>query len=375
MSALILYTVGDQQLDLLDLKVSILNRGICVDEAVYDQFEGKVQLSRSPYSCNTLLLDGELPCFLARYNDTPFRLTLNNEQLVITYLDEEVVPVSLPHRTSFYEQKTSHGIPFGNLGVIQGRDMLAFSCLWRCEITRSGNACGFCHTGKVAVPEHSLSDMMEVIRYAVEEDPQTHILQMTAGSTFHPEKEIDRYVDILQAIDKEIGIAKVPTIIYLTPPKDLSQLDRLFEAGVGQIACDMDIWDKNLFERICPGKAKINTRERYLDALRYIAEKYGPNRACCVFVAGLEPLDSLLEGERYLAERGIVPLPSPLMPFGIKQKILSQIEPFSIGYYRTLRRETAKLYNEHRLIVPGTFGSAVCLSRDIWLRRDILAVE
>jgi len=251
--------------------------------------------------------------------------------------------------------------------------MLAFACLWRCEITQSGNACGFCHTGNFASPEHSLSDMMEIVRYAVEESPKTKIIQMTAGSTLNPEAEIDRYVKILNAIDKTIGIEKVSTFIYLTPPSDLKQLDRLFDAGVSQIACDMDIWDEALFNKICPGKARIITRQRYLDALHYIADHYGQNRACCVFVAGIETAHSLIEGETVLARQGIVPLPSPLMPFAIEQKILAEMQPFSLDYYRNVRRATANLYLKYNLTAPGTYGSDVCLSRDIWLRRNILA--
>ncbi|MCL2414137.1 MAG: radical SAM protein [Bacteroidales bacterium] len=364
------------EFDLLDLKVALLYHGICVDEEVYEAFEGKARLSKNPFSCNAMILDEQIFCSLSRTEqETPFRLTLNDGNPVITYNNKFLTEISFPKKTSFYEQKTSSGIPFGNLAVIQGLDMLAFACLWRCEITTSGNACGFCHTGNFASPDHSLSEMMEIIRYAVEESPKTKMLQLTAGSTFNPEKEIDQYVKILEAIDKSIGIEKVPTMIYLTPPSDLKQLDRLFDAGVSQIACDMDIWDERLFEKICPGKAKVNTRQRYLDALSYIAEKYGPNRACCVFVGGIEPAESLIEGATFLAEQGIVPLPSPLMPFGVNQKVLAEMQPFSLDYYRKIRKETAKLYQKHNLIVPGTYGSDVCLSRDIWLRREILASE
>jgi hypothetical protein len=364
------------EFDLLDLKVSLLNYGIKVDEEIYSIFEGKTRLSKSPYSCNSMILDGQVSCSLSRTDqETPFRLTVHDGKPVITYNKHFVAEIAFPERTSFYDQKTSGGIPFGSLAVIQGWDMLAFSCMWRCEITQSGNACGFCHTGNFASPEHSLSEMAEAVRYAVEESPKAKILQMTAGSTYHPEKEIDRYVKILETIDKEVGLAEIPAIIYLTPPSDAKQVDRLFDAGISYVACDVDIWNERLFEKICPGKAEINTRRRYLDTLYYIADKYGPNRACCVFVGGIEPIDSIIEGETKLAERGIVPLPSPLMPFGIKQKVLSEMQPFDIAYYRTLRKETAKLYKQYGLTVPGTYGSDVCLSRDIWLRRDILAVE
>jgi len=372
-----IYRVGEGvEFDLLDLKVALLHHGIHVDEEVYDTFEGKARLSRSPYSCNSMILDGQVSCSLSRTNqETPFRLTLQSGKPVITCNGNAVTEIAFPEKTTFYEQKTSGGIPFGNLAVVQGWDMLSFACLWRCEITQSGNACGFCHTGNLAVPAHSLSEMVEVIRYAVQQSPKTKILQLTAGSTFKPESEVDSYVKILNAIDTTIGIANVPTIIYLTPPSDVKQLDRLFAAGVSQIACDVDIWNESLFQKICPGKAKANTRQRYLDALYYVAERYGANRACCVFVGGIEPADSLIEGETVLAERGIVPLPSPLMPFAVEQKVLATMQPFSLDYYRTVRKETAKLYQQHNLTVPGTYGSDVCLSRDIWLRRNVIAEE
>jgi hypothetical protein len=362
------------EFDLLDLKVALLHHGIRVDEDVYEEFESKVRLSKNPYSCNAMILDGQISCSLSRTNqETPFRLMLQNKKPVITYNGNFVAEIGFHEKTTFYEQKTSGGIPFGNLAVVQGWDMLSFACLWKCEITQSGNACGFCHTGNLASPAHSLSEMTEVIRYAVQQSPKTKILQLTAGSTFNPESEIDNYVKILRAIDTAVGIEKVPTIIYLTPPFDVRQLDRLFDAGVSQIACDMDIWDENLFQKICPGKAKANARQRYLNALYYIADRYGANRACCVFVGGIEPADSLIAGATALAERGIVPPPSPLMPFAVDKKILAQMQPFSPDYYRTVRKATAMLYQKHNLEAPGTYGSDVCLSRDIWLRRSILA--
>ena len=360
--------------DLLDLKVSLLYHGIHVDEEVYSAFEGKARMSKSPFFCSSMILDGQVSCLLSPTKQaTPFRLKLQDGKPVITHNDHYVTEIAFHEKTSYHEQKTSGGIPYHYIAVIQGWDALTFACMWRCEITQSGDACAFCHTGSYAPPEHSLSDMMDIIRYAMQISPGTTILKMTAGSTFNPEGEIDRYVKILNAVDKNFGIENVPTVIYLTPPSDVRQLDRLFEAGAGWVACDLDIWDEKLFEKICPGKARINTRQRYMDSLYYIADKYGPSRACCVFVAGIEPAESLLEGETVLAERGIVSWPSPLMPFAVEQKVLDGKQPFSVDYFRTVRKETAKLYKKYELAVPASSGSDTCLHSDIWLRRDILA--
>ena len=363
-------------LDLLDLKVSLLHHGIHIDEEVYGAFEGKVRLSKSIFRTSSMVFDGQMSCLIAKTNqETPFRLILKEGKPVITHNNHFLTEISFHEKTPFYEQKSSGGIPFDNLAVLQGWDILTVPCLWRCEFAQSGEACDFCHTGHYAYPDHSIAEMMEVIRYAVEESPKTKILKLTAGSTSNPEGEIDKYVKILNAIDAAIGLEKTPTLIYLTPPSDVKQIDRLFDAGVSRIACDLDIWDERLFHKICHGKARITTRQRYLDALYHIADRYGRNRACCVFVAGIEPADSLIEGETVLAERGIVSWPSPLMRFALEEKTLSEMQPFSLDYYRTVRKETAKLYQKYDLEPPGKEGSDSCLHRDIWLRRNILAAE
>jgi hypothetical protein len=371
------YQTGEGiEFDLLDLKVALLHHGIQVDDEVYREFEGKARLSKSPFRCSSMLLNEQVSCLVALTGkETPFRLILKEGKPVITHNNRFLTEISFHEQTPFYDQKSSCGTPFDNLAVIQGADALTIACLWRCEITQSGNACAFCHTGNYVYPYQSVAEMMEVVRYAVEESPKVTSLKLTAGSTFNPESEIDRYVDILKAVDATIGLDKLSTLIYLTPPSDVKQIDRLFDAGVRHIACDLDIWDERLFHSICPGKATITTRQRYLDALYHIADRYGPNRACCIFVAGVEPAESLIEGETVLAERGIIPWPSPLMRFGLEEKVLAEMQPFSIEYYRTVRKETAKLFKKYDLEPPGTTGSDCCLNRDIWLRRDIIAAE
>ena len=362
------------EFDLLDLKVSLLYHGIHIDEDVYEAVDEKARLTKRPSDC--MILDGQVSCLMSITNqETPFRLTLKDRKPVITHNNNFVTEIDFHEKSPFHDQHTSGGVPYRKLSAVLGWDMLYIACLWRCELGQSGNSCGFCHTWNYAYPDHSLSEMMEVIRYAVAESPKVKILHLTSGSTLNPEGEIDKYVKMLNAIDATVGIENLPTLIYLTPPSDLKQLDRLFDAGVSWISCNLDVWDERLFHKICPGKAKITTRQRYLDAMYYIADRYGPNKACCAFVAGIEPVESLIEGESVLAERGIVSWPSSLMPFASEQKILDEFQPFSIDYYRTLRKETAKLYKKHELVVPGTYGSSICLSRDIWLRRDILAAE
>ena len=383
--SLVSFHVGNIVMDSLDLKVSLLSQGIFVHDSLYETFEKSHRLSRNPHSCNTVFIGDNVPVYLARSGpESPFHLTVSEGRPILTSNGQEVTEVVLPEKTRFYSQKTSGGIPFGQMAIIQGLDMLAFPYLWPCELAKSIIPCRFCHSGNFTSQmvqsqcwqdfEYPVRDIVDVVQFAIEKDPGVKILQLTAGSTFAPDREIDRYVAILNEIDSRVGLEKVNGgILFLTPPSDPVHLNRLVDAGAGRLAFDLDIWDETLFAQYCPGKAKYAPHKQHLDALLFIADNYGPNRACSVFVAGLEPIDSLLEGMTFLAEHGIVPLPSPWMPIGVVCSNLPQ--PPGLDYYRTLRKEVAKLYIKHGLEVPGTVGSSVCLSRDIWLRRELLANE
>lgn len=377
------YPIDGLMFDSLDLKVMLLGQGVYVHDSVYDHFGKTHRISRNPRACNTIFLEDHLPVYLARTGpQARFHLLVREEKAVLESNGDFITVVAFPKKTDFYTRKTSHGIPFGDLAILQGEDMLAFSYLWPCELAKSGNECRFCHCGNFTSQmvrnhlwkdfEFPVEDIVEVVQYAVETDPKARVLQMTAGSTRDPDAEIDRYTEILREIDRRVGLEKVGGgILFLTPPKNPGNLDRLFEAGIGRVAFDLDIWNETLFEQLCPGKARYTTQKQHLDALHYVAEKYGPNRACSVFVAGLEPIESLLEGETFLARSGIVPLPSPWTPIGVENPNLPEVP--GVDYYRTLIRETARLYTQYNLEAPGTVGSSVCLSRDIWLRKEILA--
>jgi len=141
-------------------------------------------------------------------------------------------------------------------------------------------------------------------------------------------------------------------------------IDRLFEAGADRVACAVEIWDEDLAERICPGKAKQGNRAQTLKTLQYIADKYGPNKACSGFVVGLEPLESFLAGAEYFASRGIVPIVSIWMPHG--RPVLGMSKAPGLEYYRHVLDGIAEIFDKYMIVPPGGTGYNVCLCRDTW---------
>jgi hypothetical protein len=394
------YRVNGENLDSLDLKALVVSRGVKVSGEVYRRFSPRYRLYPDPETCNCLILLDDTIVQLTdlalhmRYVKkaillealrhlpslmrlrTPFALDVSDDRPVLLHNGRPVTEVMFPPASHFFEQRTSSGLPFLGNAVLQGLDFLSFPCLWPCQYAQAGYACQFCYSGGLAErqakkntpasPVPTPRDVAEITRYAVLEEQAASHIQITGGSTMDPQAEcrlIRRHLDEIQNL---VGIEKIPgeILVYTTPPTDPRELDGLFDAGADRIACSLEVWDKALAAVITPGKARFTGRQRHVDCLTYIAEKYGPNKACTSFVVGLEPAESYLEGAEYLARRGIVPIASIWIPFG--RPVMGRTEAPGLDYYRRVKEGLAALYEKYHIEPPGSVGLNVCLCRDAW---------
>ena len=209
----------------------------------------------------------------------------------------------------------------------------------------------------------SPEDVREVTEYAIE---HCHVnsIQITGGSVFSAEKEAEYITSYMEVLPRKRLTGEV--LLYITPPKDTAVIDRYFALGAEKIACSLEVWDDERAAVITPGKRSFTTKQRHLDALTYIAEQYGPNKAFCNFIIGLEPLETLTEGATFLAERGIIPSASVWMPFG--KPVLGSMKPAELDYFRAVKEMLTELYLKYNLSPAGGCGLNVCIEKDVWLR-------
>ena len=153
-------------------------------------------------------------------------------------------------------------------------------------------------------------------------------------------------------------------LLYITPPEKHDVIDRYFDMGASRIACSLEVWDDRLGVSITPGKRSFTTKQRHLDALTYISEKYGPSKSFCNFIIGLEPFETLKEGATYLAERVVIHSASVWMPF--VKPVNGSMKPASLDYFRRTKELLAELYQKFNLEPAGCCGLNVCVERDIW---------
>ena len=392
------YKFDQYDVDSVELKCLLISRGLKIDRDIYKKLGAAHRIYPNALTCGCLKLpDGTIVMAtdigfhlqtlssmfswdnlkLFRYMKdmkTDFRVSFSGGVPVLFYKKSEVCPVSFMPGTEFYSQKTSSGMPFLGNAVLQGCDWVAFQSLWPCEYACSGKPCQFCFTGgqyeslagrrKAMPPVPSPQDAAEVIEYAAR-NCSVNSIQITGGSTFNAADEEVHITNYLTAASEAAVREKMngEILLYITPPEDTKLIDRYFALGAGRIACSLEVWDDAAAEIVTPGKRAYTTKERHLNALCYIAEKFGPGKAFSNFVIGLEPLESLREGAVWLAERGIIPSASVWMPFG--KPVRGSLKPPDLDYFREVKEMLAELYVRYSLYPAGNCGLNVCIEKDI----------
>jgi pyruvate-formate lyase-activating enzyme len=376
------FNLDGQTVDVLDLKTLLITRGINVPEEITGQFGRAHRLAPTsdPFACNCLLLPGRIPAHMFHIGPgAEFSLAVNAAgSPCLTYLGQPVTQVDFPPATRFYEQQSRDGFPFRMMAVLQGLDVVSFPYLWPCQFAMGGVPCQFCYQGNMTLamrqagqplpPIASPNDVAEAVEYGVRECGIRDV-QLTGGSEVDSARgEVPLAVDILAAIDRKAGLDNIPGEIYVytSAPKDPAAVDALFAAGVDRVAYDLNVWDEAIFEQICPGIFRHIGRETQLRALEYAARRHGPNKVCSAFVIGLEPLERLLAGAEYVAQRGIVPLFSIWLPH--HRPVRESTTPPALDYYRRARRKFAELFAKYELEPPGASGLNVCMCRDLALQ-------
>ena len=113
-----------------------------------------------------------------------------------------------------------------------------------------------------------------MVEYAILKEQCARNLQITGGSLFTSQAEIEIVTNILEAINRRVGRQRIlgEIVVYITPPKHPESIDRLFTAGVDRVSCSFEIWDGGLATQIMPGKMKYTWAQSApgLPGLRFV---------------------------------------------------------------------------------------------------------
>lgn len=249
-----------------------------------------------------------------------YSIIYENDKYYLTRNGEPLFPVEFHKRPKYYDRKTSDGVLMQTVAPYQADGCISVAYSNECALRDKGQECLFCNINatKEAYGEHegiywkTPRQIGETVAAAFAEG--AHHVNITGG--FIPERrEVDYYVDVAEAIKEHTGLAEFNGHPVIGAPLDLGVIEKYKEVGYRCIALNIEIWDKNIFKSICPGKeADCGGWEHWVKALEYSVQVFGRGRVRSNIVAGIEPKKSILEGVEYLASVGVVCFVNPWCP-------------------------------------------------------------
>jgi len=226
---------------------------------------------------------------------------------------EPVATVRLAPRPGWYEKKTRTGKPMTRVGTLQGTYLGVYPakvCEYWTEKPKAN--CKFCSVGLNLgiddADEKTVDEVLEVVRTAREESGITYV----DFNTGHYEG--DTYLDILEPFIRRVKRDTGLLVGVQTPPHhDLRRYDALKKMGVNRVSFCFEIFDQEIFRRVCPGKDREYGLPRYLRAVEYCAALGGKRRGFEPWVSngeivvGLEPPASSIAAIDWITSVGAIP--------------------------------------------------------------------
>lgn len=281
---------------------------------------------------------------------------------------EEVFFTPIPQ---YWGKRTSRGTPMLKLVTCGPHDCLNITIFGYCHFWKEKLPCKYCSLVQcflmddVLSPE-SLDDIQETVTEALKEEGRWTSIRLVAGSDPRGnspyEKEVDEYIRVLKILQKTFGNEKVyARLVASAIPED--QLRRLAEAGATAYEPHIEVWDKKLFQWVCPGKEKFFGRQYWIDSAIAAVKVFGRGNVCSQLVAGSElaqpngfksldeAVKSSLEGVEFFAKHGVT---TSFIPLYVAQGcVFYKLEqtPAPLEYYVALTKGMSDIRRKYRLAV------------------------
>lgn len=320
------------------LKIDLMLRGVRLDDDVSGvvPLKGKTGLGVDIVLPRSTLVN--VPCDEWFTRDSPYLLTGIDGRYVITDGSAEVAVTIVPP-PKFYEQSTTTGVLFSDIAVVHGSYVLITPSS-RCDFFDDNLECAYCASGLGGAggSEESVYTVDEVVETvkAVLTEGTCEIIYLSIGSGSGDDGGVEFLTPYIRAIKKHFNCL---VAVEALPPKDNAWIDHTYAAGADSVLYNFEIFDEELFRAICPGRAKMIGRARYVEALAHAVKIFPNGTVASHLIVGLEPPGSTTKGIDFLTQMGVVPILPIYRPS--KGKAL-RLEPLTaeiiIPIYRHLAR-------------------------------------
>ncbi|KQP61795.1 MULTISPECIES: MSMEG_0568 family radical SAM protein [unclassified Methylobacterium] len=231
--------------------------------------------------------------------------------------DGEVIGrVSFPGKPRFHALQTLDGVPYSQIAVLHGRDVLATTVLQTCiRYASRTKTCRFCAIGQSlaagrTVARKSPQQLAEVARAAVLLDGVKHMV-MTTGTPNATDRGAEVLCESAFAVKAAVDL---PIQAQCEPPDDDRWFERMKASGIDALGMHLEAVTPEVRARIMPGKADVPL-ERYDEAFAAAVPVFGRGQVSTYILAGLgDTREAVLAMAERLIAMGVYPFVVPFVP-------------------------------------------------------------
>ncbi len=299
------------------LKTNVLRLGIDISEAALDNFKQRDDLLWKGFHLfsydwkKTKVYGDKIPwyahledgCFfMLRTNESsPYLLDLVDGDFIIRERETNEIlarNIWFERKPRWYDMRTKDGTQMGAIAQGQGR-MIFVTMNKFCEMWNKDQQCLFCNINATLKDQKSGGEDMvariepeviaDTVKTALEVDSHHSILYITGGTIlkkYRGQTELEFYITRLNALREKLQVW-IPTTVQVAAYDD-EGWKRLHETGVGSVQPNIEVWDKRLFQWICPGKDQFIGYDEWIRRTIRAVDFWGPGRVNPNFVLGLE---------------------------------------------------------------------------------------
>ncbi len=246
--------------------------------------------------------------------DSPYRISGGRLLKGVIDLGIEAVPSVRPR---FYDLTTADGIPYRQIALLHGHDVLATTVVQTCIRYAEDQRCRFCTIEEslrsgATVAAKTPAQLAEVAEAAVRLDGVRQLV-MTTGTTAGPDRGARHLARCVRAV--RAAVPSLPVQVQIEPPVgDLAAVSSLYEAGATAIGIHVESLDDAVRARWMPSKSTVPLAA-YWESWDEAVRVFGWNHVSTYLLIGLgESADALVAGAASLIERGVYPFVVPMRP-------------------------------------------------------------
>lgn len=343
------------------------------EESVRDDAPEEIQLEGGPWGFRRVIVS-------VRLNpDSPYRVVLDADRRPTLMCGTEALcHVGFSPTPPYYGEALDDGTPITEVAPsIEWGYLLYLTVFRMCQYFGKEEECQFCdinrnfkqqrEAGRSYHAVKPVDRLLHALDKVVASGARAEAYTLTGGSVTSRIEDLDEasfYIRYAEAIEERFPGRWIGKMVVQALPKE--DVRRIRDAGIVIYHPNYEIWDRDLFEIICPGKARYVGRDTWIQRILDAAEIFDPERVIPNFVGGIEMArphgfkreedawESTGAGLEFFMSKGISPrfttwCPEPL-------SVLGPGGPASLRYHVGLLRLWRDTHAKHGLHAPPGYG-------------------